>query len=122
MRALGLETGVAPGVVAAPAADPSLETLRRLLGLAQADAPSMVPAQVSAPQSVSPMQSSASYVARGPAQTTGAIAPQFVDPMQNGAGYVARGPVQTTGATLAPTMMDPDPAQIREIMHKVGLL
>jgi hypothetical protein len=42
--------------------------------------------------------------------------------MQNGASYVARGPTQTTGATLAPTMMDPDPAQIREIMHKVGLL
>jgi len=115
MRALGLETGVAPGV-AAPGADPSLETLRRLLGLARVDAPSMVPA------GVNPMQNSASYVARGPAQTTGAIAQQSVDPMQNGASYVARGPAQTTGATLAPTMMDPDPAQIREIMHKVGLL
>jgi hypothetical protein len=45
-----------------------------------------------------------------------------VNPMQNGASYVARGPAQTSGATLAPTMMDPDPAQIREIMHKVGLL
>ena len=96
MRALGLETGVAPGVAAAPAADPSLETLRRLLGLARADAPSMVPA--------------------------GAIAPQSVNPMQSGASHVTRGPAQTTGATLAPTMMDPDPAQIREIMHKVGLL
>ena len=89
MRALGLETGVAPGV-AAPGADPSLETLRRLLGLARVDAPSMVPAGV--------------------------------NPMQNSASYVARGPAQTTGATLAPTMMGPDPAQIREIMHKVGLL
>jgi hypothetical protein len=92
MRALGLETGVAPGVVAAPGADPSLEALRRLLGLARVDAPSMVPA--------------------------GTMAPQSVNPMQNGASQVARGPAQTTGAT----MMDPDPAQIREIMHKVGLL
>ena len=96
MRALGLETGVAPGAAAAPGADPSLETLRRMLGLARVDAPSMVPA--------------------------GAMAPQSVNPMQNGASYVARGPAQTTLATLAPTMMDPDPAQIREIMHKVGLL
>jgi subtilisin family serine protease len=96
MRALGLETGVARGVVAVPGADPSLETLRRLLGLVRVDAPSMVPA--------------------------GAMAPQSVNPMQNGASYVPRGPAQTTGATLAPTMMDPDPAQIREIMHKVGLL
>jgi subtilisin family serine protease len=96
MRALGLETGVAPGAAAAPGADPSLDTLRRLLGLAQVDAPSMVPA--------------------------GAMAPQSVHPMQNGSVYVARGPAQTTGATSAPTMMDPNPAQIREIMHKVGLL
>jgi subtilisin family serine protease len=95
MWALGLETGVAAAVTA-PGADPSLETLRRLLGLARVDAPSMVPA--------------------------GTMAPQSVNPMQNGASQVARGPAQTTGATLAPTMMDPDPAQIREIMHKVGLL
>lgn len=92
MRALGLETGVA----AAPGADPSLDTLRRLLGLRPVEAPSMVPAAAMAPQSVSPMQ--------------------------NGGSYVARGPAQTAGATLAPAMMDPDPAQIREIMHKVGLL
>jgi|EndMetStandDraft_6_1072998.scaffolds.fasta_scaffold11616_3 subtilisin family serine protease len=95
MRALGLETGVAAAVTA-PGADPSLETLRRLLGLVRVDAPSMVPA--------------------------GTMAPQSVNPMQNGASPVPRGPAQTTGATLAPTMMDPDPAQIREIMHKVGLL
>ena len=95
MRALGLETGVAAAVTA-PGADPSLETLRRLLGLVRVDAPSMVPA--------------------------GTMAPQSVNPMQNGASPVPRGPAQTTAATLAPTMMDPDPAQIREIMHKVGLL
>jgi subtilisin family serine protease len=92
MRALGLEAGVP----AATGADPSLDALRRILGLAQVNAPSMVPA--------------------------GAMAPQSVNPMQNGAGDVARGPAQTTGATLAPTMMDPSPAQIRDLMHKVGLL
>ena len=121
MRALGLETGVAPGVAAASGTDPSLETLRRLLGLRPVDAPSMVPAGAPAPQSAEPAQSSASYVPRGPAQTAGAMTLQSIDPTQNGS-YVARGPAQTAGATLAPTMTDPDPAQIREIMHKVGLL
>jgi subtilisin family serine protease len=91
-RALGLEAGVS----AAPGADPSLDTLRRLLGLVRSDAPSAVPA--------------------------GAIAPQFVNPMQNGGASVARGPAQTTGASFDPTMMDPNPAQIRDIMRRVGLL
>ena len=93
MRALGLEGGV----VAAPvAADPSMDALRRLLGLAQAGAPSTVP--------------------------SGAMAPQSVNPMQNGAAPVARGPAQTTGVRLDPVTADPSPAQIRDIMKQVGLL
>ena len=95
MRALGLETGVATAVTT-PSVDPTPDMLRRLLGLAQVNAPSTVP--------------------------PGAMAPQFVSPMQNGGGKIARGPAQTTGATFVPAMMDPDPAQLREIMHKVGLL
>jgi subtilisin family serine protease len=91
-RALGLEAGVA----AAPGADPSLDALRRLLGLARSDGQSAAPA--------------------------GAMAPQFVNPMQNGGASVARGPAQTTGAGFDPTMMDPNPAQIRDIMRRVGLL
>lgn len=122
MRALGLETGVAPVAAAASGTDPSLETLRRLLGLRPVDSPSMVPAGAPAPQSGDPVQGGASYVARGPAQTAGAMTLQSIDPAQNGGSYVARGPAQTAGATLAPTMTDLDPAQIREIMHKVGLL
>jgi subtilisin family serine protease len=122
MRALGLETGVAPVAAAAPGTDPSLATLRRLLGLRPIEAPSMVPAGTPAPQSVDPVQAGASYVTRGPAQTAGAMMLQSVDPMQNGSSYVARGPAQTASATLAPMMMDPDPAQIRQIMHRVGLL
>ena len=44
---------------------------------------------------------------------------QSVDPTQTGSSYVARGPAQTASA---PAMMDPDPAQIRQIMHNIGLL
>jgi subtilisin family serine protease len=122
MRALGLETGVAPVAAAASEADPSLAALRRLLGLRPVEAPSMVPAGAPVPQSADPVQGSASHVARGPAQTAGAMTLQSADPMQNGSSYVARGPAQTASATIAPMMMDPDPAQIRQIMHKVGLL
>jgi subtilisin family serine protease len=122
MRALGLETGVAPVAAAASEADPSLAALRRLLGLRPVEAPSMVPAGAPVPQSADPVQGSASHVARGPAQTAGAMTLQSADPMQNGSSYVARGPAQTASATVAPMMMDPDPAQIRQIMHKVGLL
>jgi subtilisin family serine protease len=92
MRALGLEGGL----VAAPAADPSLDALRRLLGLARTDAQSSVPA--------------------------GAMAPQSVNPMQNGAAPVARGPAKTTGVKAEPMAPDPSPAQIRDIMRQVGLL
>ncbi|UFZ03267.1 S8 family serine peptidase [Bradyrhizobium ontarionense] len=93
-RALGLEAGV----TSSPAADPSLDVLRRLLGLARGEPQSPVAAP--------------------------AIAPQLPDAKLNGAGNgagpVARGPAKTTGEP--PATVDPSPAQIRDIMHKVGLL
>ncbi|MDD1535394.1 MULTISPECIES: S8 family serine peptidase [unclassified Bradyrhizobium] len=95
MRALGLETGIAPVAAAASGTDPSLAALRRLLGLRPVEAPSMIPA--------------------------GAMTPQSIGPMPNGSSHVARGPAQVANG-IAPMMMDPDPAQIRQLMHKVGLL
>ncbi|MGJ5155498.1 MULTISPECIES: S8 family serine peptidase [unclassified Bradyrhizobium] len=91
MRALGLEASVA----SAPAADPSLDVLRRLLGLARG-----------APNgAMSPT-----------------LAPQAPNGKLNGSGSVARGPATTTGEWSSPAVGDPSPAQIRDIMHKVGLL
>jgi subtilisin family serine protease len=75
MRALGLEAGAA---TAAPAGDPSLDALRRLLGLRPADAQVAAPAGAMAPQSVNPVGS----VARGPAQTTRASIAPDPDPAQ----------------------------------------
>ncbi|MCA1433136.1 S8 family serine peptidase [Bradyrhizobium sp. BRP20] len=121
MRALGLETGVAPVIAAATATDPALATLRRLLGLQSVEAPSMVPVG-SPPPSADPVHGSAIHVARGPAQTAAAMNLQSVDPIKNGSSSVAHGPAQTAGAAVAPMMVDPNPAQIREIMHRVGLL
>ncbi|MEY9123219.1 S8 family serine peptidase [Bradyrhizobium yuanmingense] len=121
MRALGLETGVAPVIAAATATDPALATLRRLLGLQSVEAPSMVPVG-SLPPSADPVHGSAIHVARGPAQTAAAMNLQSVDPIKNGSNSVAHGPAQTAGAAVAPMMVDPNPAQIREIMHRVGLL
>jgi subtilisin family serine protease len=83
----------AGAAAAAPAGDPSPDILRRLLGLKPAVA---IPANAMMPQSVSPMQ--------------------------NDPGSVARGPAQIMVAGIAPTMTDPDPAQIRDILQKAGLL
>lgn len=122
MRALGLETSVAPVASAATTTDPSLAILRRLLGLPPVEAPSVVPASSPTPQFVDPAQGSAINVARGSAQAAVAMTLQSVDPIKNGSGFVARGPAQTASAAVAPMMVDPNPAQIRAIMHKVGLL
>ncbi|MGJ4892857.1 S8 family peptidase [Bradyrhizobium sp. HKCCYLRH3099] len=86
MRALGLESSV----TTAPSADPSLDVLRRLLGLTQGAAPSAIP-------------------------------PQAPNGKLNGSSPVARGPATTAGAQ-SPPIGDPTPSQIRDMMHKVGLL
>ncbi|MGJ4932157.1 S8 family serine peptidase [Bradyrhizobium sp. HKCCYLS2038] len=86
MRALGLESSVA----AAPAADPSLDVLRRLLGLTRGETPT--------------------------------LAPQAPNGKLNGASPVARGPATTAAERSSAPVGDPSPAQIRDMMHKVGLL
>jgi len=92
MRALGLEASLA----SSPTADPSLDVLRRLLGLARGEPQSAVAATTTAPQSP--------------------------NAKPNGADPVARGPARTAGDWPSPAIADPSPAQIRDIMHKVGLL
>jgi subtilisin family serine protease len=94
-RAVGLEATVMDGT---PQSDPSLDALRRLLGLIGGGPRPPVAAGGLAPQSVSPMQSSGAF------------------------GGVPRGQAQTSGTPMGPLSSDLTPAQIRELMRKAGVL
>ncbi|MGJ5217317.1 S8 family serine peptidase [Bradyrhizobium oligotrophicum] len=85
--------GLEGNVGASPATDPSLDILRRLFGLARGDAQSATPTK-----------------------------PQVPHAKPNGSGAVARGPAKTTAEWSNAAVGDPSPAQIRDIMHKAGLL